>query len=183
MLKILSIVLITAILTTSVVNAQTLQNTLPAAATPCILQEFKSVASYFVMDPSRYTQIAQVQYQGLDYYLLGVFPKEDETFQHLVVTLDGQGKCAVPFYNPHGDFMSFSPTLPEPVAQEFALQEIQRQAQERGGIPAYQKYLIQLANSTGKKLTLTPEERWAINRLGVRLPPNIKIDGPPKYPD
>lgn len=183
MLKILSIALISGLLTASVVNAQTIRNNLPTAATPCILREFENVKTNIVMDSRRYSQFAKTQYQGKNYYLLGVFPKGSEDFSHLVVSVNEQNQCEVPFFNVFGDFMSFAPSVPEPVAQEFALQMIQRYVQELGGVPAYQKFLIRQAKESGGKLTWTPEEQWAINRLGVRLPPNIKIDSPPKYPD
>jgi hypothetical protein len=164
-----------------IAQAQPSPNNLPQAATPCILKEFKNVANYFKMDSGRYSQFAKTQYQGKDYYLLGVFPQGSPHFMHLIVSLDNQGQCDVPFFNPHGDFMSFSPSVPQPVAQEFALQMIQKYVQELGGVKAYQKYLIQQAKDG--PLSWTPEERWAINRLGVRLPANVKIDGPPNSPN
>jgi hypothetical protein len=183
MLKIIGTTLAMGLMAATVVSAQSIRNTLPAAATPCILKEFKNVSTDFRWDPNRYSQFAKTQHQGKDYYLLGVFEKGKEIFHHLVVTVDSQNQCDVPFFNPYGEFMSFSPSVPEPVAQEFALQMIQRYVQELGGVQAYQKFLIRQAKESGGRLEWTPEERWAINRLGVRLPANIKIDGPAKPPN
>jgi hypothetical protein len=144
------------------------------------LSEFKAVADDYVMDPSRYKQLAQTEYEGKKYYLIGVFPKGERAFMHMIVTLDGQKQCNVPFFNPRGEFMSFTPDVPQSVAQQLILQIAQREIQEMGGVRVYQKRLLDLAKKNGNQIAMTPEEFWAISKLGVKLPSNIKISSPPR---
>lgn len=171
----------TAVSTVAVAQSQIARNNLPIEATPCIQERFKSVASWFDMDASRYTQFSKTELDGTTYYLIGVFIKKSDDAIEMVVSIDPKKQCSVLFFNPQGEFMSRTPSVPESVSNALALGDLQNYMQSLGGLQAYQRKIIQEARRNGNKIPVTPEDVWAMNRLGVRLPPNIKLEFPPKY--
>jgi hypothetical protein len=97
-----------------------------------------------------------------------------------IISVDAGNRCQVPFFNEHGNLLSFSPSVPQSVAQALALQMVRNALVEQGGPSNYQTYLINLARQNRNQIEATPELWWAMNQLGVRIPPNIKIIGLPR---
>jgi hypothetical protein len=151
---------------------------LPPVALSCLQTGLRNPNLTGKMDTKRYLRFADTQFGNKTYYLVGVFSPGAQYSNPMIISVDTGNRCQIPFFNEHGNLVSFSPSVPKPVAQALALQRIRKSVEEQGGLSNYQTFLLNLARQDGNRIELTPEDLWAMDQLGVRLPPHIKIISP-----
>jgi hypothetical protein len=122
-----------------------------------------------------------VPYQGSTYYRLMAFVRQNESPSGLIIKLDSQNRCIVAMWNPAGDRWSLERFVPQQVARQFELQELQRLAEKLGGKDALQRQIDE--HTKEGETEWLPEEAWAVEEMGLKLPLNIKIVNPPVYED
>jgi hypothetical protein len=154
--------------------------TLPPALVSCLRTELSNQQLYGKMAIEKTLHFADTRFENKTYYLVGIFPEGSQYSMQMIISVDADNRCQVPFFNEHGDEISFSPSVPKAVAQALALQMVRKALVEHGGLSNYQKYLINVARQNGNRIELTPELWWAMNQFGVRLPSDIKITGLPR---
>jgi len=109
------------------------------------------------------------------YFLIGAAWEGGESadeygYQEVLVYLDAQESCRslLPVDDP-----VLSHYIPLNIARELALQRYTRVIQEQGGLEAYQQQLTEYLTSSpaGNVSTFPQEYVWALERLGIELPP------------
>ena len=103
------------------------------------------------------------------YLLIGA--GEDETYQEVLIYLDAQAACRSLL--PEDDPV-LSHYIPLNLARELALQRYTQVLQEQGGRDAYQQQLTEYltAAPAGTRSQFPEEYLWALEQLGLELPPN-----------
>jgi hypothetical protein len=110
--------------------------------------------------------IAQTRYQGVDYYLLHLYPENSQPFSpgalrfpH-IVSYTNQS-CEVVYSNPSNDDKWVSDSIPQPVANQLTLARY-RYFIDRVGMDKFQQqYLPYYQQSEA------PEVHWALEQLGL----------------
>jgi len=111
-----------------------------------------------------------VRQSPTNYYLMSSDQSEGGT--DLLISVDERNnRCALLLFNPMGDTLPLSRFVPMSVAQQFALLQAKRGLAETGNRTAYQQQIMQVKE-------WTPEEIWAVQKLGFKLPKNIKVIAP-----
>lgn len=110
------------------------------------------------------------------YYLIGVAwesdePEETGGYEEVLIYVNFQGRCqsVLPEDDPVlSHYISLN------VARDLALQRYTRVLREQGGREAYQQQLNEYLTSTSEgTLSQFPQEYiWALEQLGIELPPN-----------
>jgi hypothetical protein len=116
------------------------------------------------------------------YYLIGVYNLPSQSlgeiepvpdYQQTLVSLDEIG-CSVIIPKDKLGGVSLTEYLPEQAARELKLQTF-RQAIAEVGKQKFQRVLLEDESLEGDKSYFFPEDAWALQQLGVQLPPNIEI--------
>lgn len=94
------------------------------------------------------------------------------TFSQVVKVSDT--KCSVIFSNPQGDFISMTNFMPEKIAKRLTLNVMRHQANKLGGVDKFLNRFYQ-ATKNRSEVALTPEEYWALQELGYKLPAGTKV--------
>lgn len=134
----------------------------PQSVVPCFPKDPPSVSSAKVSNVVKEKQIT--------YYLMSSNQTESGT-DLLIAVNDNNNSCKLLLFNPMGDTLPLSRFVPMSVAQQFALQQVKQGLSEAGSRQAYQQQLMQVE-------VWTPEELWAVQRLGFKTPKNIKVIAP-----
>jgi hypothetical protein len=116
--------------------------------------------------------IGSTRLQDRDYYLLTAYEQGDDVASDLVIAASGES-CERIFYNPMGDRLALSSTVPQAVARQLTLQRYQREIQ-RIGQQAFQQQVNQAASSGS--VTWYDEEVWALQQLGITVPANVRVN-------
>lgn len=111
----------------------------------------------------------KVQQEAKTYYLLS--SDQSQGGSDLLISVDQKNRCSLLLFNPMGDTLPLSRFVPMSVAQEFALQQIQQGLVEAGNPVTYQQQISQVE-------VWTPEQLWAVKKLGFTPAKNIKIIAP-----
>lgn len=103
------------------------------------------------------------------YLLIGA--GEGETYQEVLIYLDDQAACRSLL--PEDDPV-MSHYIPLNLARELALQRYTQVLQEQGGRNAYQQQLTEYLTAApeGTRSQFPEEYLWALEQLGIELPPN-----------
>ncbi|MBE9113868.1 hypothetical protein IQ273_31345 [Nodosilinea sp. LEGE 07298] len=103
------------------------------------------------------------------YLLIGA--GEGETYQEVLIYLDAQAACRSLL--PEDDPV-LSHYIPLNLARELALQRYTQVLQEQGGRDAYQQQLTEYLTAApeGTRSQFPEEYLWALEQLGIELPPN-----------
>lgn len=116
------------------------------------------------------------------YYLIGVynlpqqFSSEIEPvpdYQQTLVSLNQIG-CLVIIPKDKLGSASLTKYVPEQAARELKLQAFRRAITEVGK-DKFQEVLLEDESLEGDKSYFFPEDAWALQQLGIQLPPNIQI--------
>jgi hypothetical protein len=140
-------------------------SSLPSNLLPCIPQANRQPISQVAL-------ISQTEFQGQTYHLLSVYFLNDSYPSNLVITTTSD-RCQEVFYNPMGDAIALSQVVPPEVAQQLTLGRYQREI-ERMGVEAFQQQVIQ-STSGRESVTWAAEEVWALQQLGIEVPPNVQV--------
>ena len=127
------------------------------------------------------TVIGTTSYQEDTYYLLAVSdPQSPDYSWDMVISLDQQNKCDVPWVNPSGDFISMldSPVLPSNVAYELAQQRIQYLLQTKFNGSKQALFADVLGSVTNNQLFITPEDYAALQEIGFSHSSTITVVHP-----
>lgn len=93
-------------------------------------------------------------------------------FQPLV-RLDVEGKCTS--LHPEDEYGPVSYYASMAIARELALQWLKKQIEHAGSKAKYQQQLIDESQHFGTAILLAPEDVWAYEHLGIRLPAGYVI--------
>lgn len=111
-----------------------------------------------------------VRQSPTNYYLMSSDQSEGGT--DLLISVDERTtRCSLLLFNPMGDTLPLSRFVPMSVAQQFALMQVKRGLVEAGSRRAYQQQIMQFQE-------WTPEDIWAVQKLGFKVPKNIKVIAP-----
>lgn len=114
-----------------------------------------------------------VETESGSYYLLGAAWKDnnEDVYQEVLVYLAPEETCRSLL--PEDDPV-LSHYIPLQLARELALQRYTRVLQEQGGREAYQQQLTDYLTSApeGTRSEFPPEHIWALEQLGIELPPD-----------
>ena len=131
---------------------------IPAAAYDCLPSQIETTKLWGLVetDAGRYA-------------LIGV--GEGETYQEVLIYLDPQSACRSLL--PEDDPV-LSHYIPLSLARELALQRYTQVLREQGGRDAYQQQLTEYLTAApdGTRSQFPEEYLWALEELGIELPPN-----------
>lgn len=144
---------------------------LPLTATPPALAPQSVSACFPKIPPVSTAKLAfSVRQSPANYYLMSSDQSEGGT--DLLISVDERNdQCALLLFNPMGDTLPLSRFVPMSVAQQFALMQVKRGLAEAGSRRAYQQQIMQFQE-------WTPEQIWAVQKLGFKIPKNIKVIAP-----
>lgn len=148
------------------------QDAIPDSIKPCI-QQLNTKRS----PVGRVSIFGHYKESGKTYYSVWAYPPQSERGWDAVVSATQSG-CRVEAANPMGDPAPATVFLPPSAARGLTLNVLKKTIQRVGGPQKYQAFLLQIAQQSGHQLTLMPYEVWAINKLGIQIPPSIKIVTP-----
>lgn len=114
--------------------------------------------------------IAQTSAQGKTYYLLYTFHAHETGGTDLVISVAGQ-QCQEEFYNAPGDAVSLTQVVERNVANQLALGRYKHEIKQFGRAKV-QANLDRVIASQG---TVYPEDRWALQQLGFKLPASVRV--------
>jgi hypothetical protein len=106
------------------------------------------------------------------YYLIGAaWQNHEATYQEVLIYLNSQDTCRSLL--PEDDPV-LSHQIPLNLARELALQRYTRVLREQGGRDAYQQQLTDYLTATpeGTRSEFPQEYIWALQQLGITLPPD-----------
>ena len=142
-------------------NLARASDTLPDAIYACLPQQTQTTQLW-----------GQTETETDSYYLVGATWEGDEkTYQEVLIYLDPQETCRSLL--PEDDPV-LSHYIPLNLARELALQRYTRVLQEQGGREAYQQQLTDYLNTApeGTRSEFPQEYIWALEQLGIELPPD-----------
>jgi hypothetical protein len=130
--------------------------TIPTALYPCVPQPVDQIQL-----------LGQVQQEEEQFYLLGLFVSD--RYWESLVQRDRSGCLLV---KGQQDTESLSAYVSLDIAQQLTLQRYQRRIEEAGGLEAFQRGFAEYMgrSSGGEVVYLAPENVWALQQLGVRIP-------------
>lgn len=149
------------------------QSAMPSILGPCIRQFNTSpmpTKAVFVK--------ATYQEKGMKFYFLHLFPPKMEQGVRNSIISTGPSGCQVLAQYPSGKPIPTTKTVPLSVARGLTLNILKSDIDKLGGPQKYQSLLNSASQDTGQ-LYLDPNEVWALQQLGIRLDPSIKISSPP----
>lgn len=132
----------------------------------------QSVAPCFPKVPivSKADLAFEVRQDGTNYYLMSSDQSQGGT--DLLISVDKRrNSCSLLLFNPMGDTLPLSRFVPLNVAEQFALQQVKKGIAEAGSRASYQKQIMQVKE-------LTSDDYWAIQKLGFKIPKNVKVIAP-----
>lgn len=139
---------------------------MPAAKVP------QSVSACFPKIPPVSTaKLAfSVRQSPTNYYLMSSDQSEGGT--DLLISVDERNnRCSLLLFNPMGDTLPLSRFLPIAIARQFALLQVKEGLTEAGSRAAYQQQIMQVQEWTS-------DDIWAVQKLGFKVPRNIKVIAP-----
>ncbi len=144
---------------------------LPLTATPPAKPPQSVSACFPKVPPVSKAKLAfSVRQSPTNYYLMSSDQSEGGT--DLLISVDERNnRCSLLLFNPMGDTLPLSRFVPMSVAQQFALMQIKQGLAEAGSRRAYQQQIMQFQE-------WTPEQIWAVQKLGFKVPKNIKVIAP-----
>lgn len=114
------------------------------------------------------------QERGKAFYFFNVFPlKIDQGVRDAVISSNRSG-CRVLAQYSSGNPIPVTRSLPLSVARGLTLNILKSDIAKLGGPQKYQR-LLNSASQDTNRLYLSPNEVWALNQLGIRILPSIKI--------
>jgi hypothetical protein len=148
------------LLTSTYVLAQTVADNIPDVVEPCI------PARQIRFFGRSATLITQTHYEAKDYYLLQLvredsLPDQPTHYMH-VVAVSGTA-CEVVYTNPTNDVMALSSQLPQSVANQLILGQMQHVI-ETIGRTEFERRIHPLLAS-GRRQDFSPEVVWALEQL------------------
>lgn len=153
-------------------QAKQLDNNLPKKLYPCLPKRVRKLKL-----------LAHTTANKNGYYLIGVYnlPSQPSSeiepspeYQETLVELDAIG-CSVILPKEKMGAISLVEYVPEQVARELKLQSFRQAIAEAGGKEKFQKLLLEDENHEGNTSYFFPEDAWALQKLGIRLPSNVQI--------
>lgn len=147
-------------------NSASVANGVPEALSGCIPKQ--QVAKVDLITSSKQGETT--------YYLLNAYQEGDSVPTDLLISLSSQNQCKQILYNPMGDVIPLSRFVPEGVAQTLTLARLKKGIDQSGGKDNFQRALDRAASS--QQLSFSPAEVWALKKLGIELPENIKVVDP-----
>jgi hypothetical protein len=116
------------------------------------------------------------------YYLVGIYQlpqhfngtEPPPEYQETLVELDNIG-CSVVISKEKKGAVSLTQYVSEKVARELSLQTYKQAIEEAGGKDKFQHLILEDENQAGYISYYFPEDVWALQQLGIRLPANIQI--------
>lgn len=114
--------------------------------------------------------IAQASAQGKTYYLLYTFHAHETGGTDLVISVAGQ-QCQEEFYNAPGEAVSLTQVVERNVANQLALGRYKQEIRRFG----HTKVQANLNRVIASKGALYPEDRWALQQLGFKLPASVRV--------
>lgn len=143
-------------------NLAQASDTIPEATYSCLPQSTQTAKLWGLVETTD---------EG-SYFLIGAAWEGDEDgYQEVLVYLDAQESCRSLL--PEDDPI-LSHYIPLNIARELALQRYTRVIREQGGRDAYQQQLSEYLTSApaGTRSELPQEYIWALEQLGIELPPD-----------
>lgn len=123
-------------------------------------------------------------YEQKKYFTVGIYTlpsnvagmEEPSSYKETVVALDDIG-CQVVVSVEKSGMASLLLYLPQQVAYDLALQRFRNAISKSGGKEKYQQILLESEQTStpGDYPFFFPEDAWALNQLGIKLPANAKI--------
>jgi hypothetical protein len=154
------------------VQATQLDNNIPENLYPCLPKRVRKLRLF-----------AHTTNNNKSYYLVGVYNLPSSSlneidplpeYQETLVALDDIG-CLVIVPKEKLGAASLTQYIPEEIARELKLQRFRQAIVEAGGKQKLQKLIWEEENHENGASYFFPEEAWALQQLGIQLPPNIKI--------
>jgi hypothetical protein len=145
------------------------QTAIPTVLAPCIKKlntRSNSIKTVFIN--------ATYAEEGKTYYLINLFPFSIELGVYDAVIASDSSSCQILARYRSSDIIPVNDSLTLSVARGLTLALVKSEIQEAGGIQQYQDFLNRSATDTGR-LYLEANRVWALQQLGVRLLPSIKI--------
>lgn len=115
--------------------------------------------------------VFSVRQNQTDYYLMSSDQSQEDEADLLISVDRRSNHCALKLFNPTGDILPLSRFVPVTVARQFALLQVKEGLAQAGSRTAYQQQIMQVQE-------WTPEELWAVQKLGFKVPKNIKVIAP-----
>lgn len=146
---------------------------LPADLYPCLPKQEKKIQLR-----------AATTHEQKKYYLVGLYglPSTHQgvavqpAYNETLVALDDIGCQVIVSKQKMGD-ASLTLYVPKTAAHNLMLQRYQKAIAEAGGKEKYQQLLLEeeQTSTPGDYSVYYPEDVWALNKLGIKLPKNIKV--------
>jgi hypothetical protein len=114
--------------------------------------------------------IAQTSAQEKTYYLLYTFHAHETGGTDLVISVAGQ-QCQEEFYNLPGDALSLTQVVERNVANQLALGRYKHEIRRLGRA----KIQANVNRVIASKGALYPEDRWALQQMGFKLPATVRV--------
>lgn len=162
LLPILGILILLISLIASVsLNLARASDDIPATVQTCLPPSTQSAKVWGVVDT-----------ETGSYHLIGTSwtEREEAVYQEVLIYLNPEDTCRSLL--PEDDPV-LSHYIPLQLARELALQRYTRVLQEQGGRETYQQQLTDYLTSApeGTRSEFPPEHLWALEQLGIELPP------------
>lgn len=154
------------------VQATQFDNNIPKELYPCLPKRVRKLRLF-----------AHTTNNKKSYYIVGVYNLPSISlneidslpeYQETLVALDDIG-CLVVIPKEKLGAASLIQYVPEKVARELKLQSFRQGITEAGGKEKFQELLLEEESHDSGGSYFFPEDVWALQKLGVQLPPNIKI--------
>lgn len=154
------------------VQATQFDNSIPKNLYPCLPKRVRKLRLF-----------AHTTSNKKSYYLVGVYNLPSSSlnqidplpeYQETLVALDDIG-CLVIVPKEKLGAASLTQYIPEEIARELKLQRFRQAIVEAGGKQKLQELIWEDENHEDAASYFFPEEAWALQQLGIQLPPNIKI--------
>lgn len=120
---------------------------------------------------------------GNTYYLVGVHQAlqpattneaPPPTYEETLVELDNLG-CLVVVPKEKTVMVSLSRYVPESVARSLSLQKHRKKIVDAGGKQKFEQSFNDDRDGAGEITYLFPEDAWALQQLGINIPPNVRV--------
>lgn len=149
------------------------QKPIPLALQPCIRQ-LDTNRTPVKVPFTRGTYRAEAR----TYYLLHLFPPGMGFGVRDAIVSSQASRCQVLAQYPSGQPIPVNALIPLSVARGLTLNILKSDIAKLGGPQRYQRILNSASQDTGR-LYLDPNKVWALQQLGIRISPSIKILPPP----
>lgn len=165
-------------ITSSVVNSKNpvmaqanIDSKIPKNIYPCLPRQVQDLKLW-----------AHTKANQSNYYLIGIYQQHSQQmeefqpqYQETLVELDNVG-CLVVVPKQKMGAVSLVQYVPEQVARELKLQRYRQAIAQVGGKEKFQDIFIeQESQSPGDVSYYFPEDVWALERLGIKLPDNARV--------